>query len=160
MSFPEKRWEVLLWTMGESLMGPNQILHALKICQDALQSHAASELRNTRNLNGDYNGAVKIFDVYVYMSRAQICIHYITYTDSYNAPPATRKMLSVLAKTLLWEKLVSSTLRLCCILTSSQLPCRAKFGTNIRVREHLFKKIPSIVSDTQRHVVFHEETGK
>ena len=40
--------------MGESLMGPSQILHALKICQDALRSQAASEQKYMK-----YQGRVK-----------------------------------------------------------------------------------------------------
>lgn len=34
--------KALLWTMGEGLMGPAQIMHALRICQDELQSHAVA----------------------------------------------------------------------------------------------------------------------
>eukprot|EP00434_Breviolum_minutum_P013790 symbB.v1.2.012166.t1/scaffold832.1/size159137/11 len=36
-----RQMQVLMWTMGESLLGPSQILHALKICQEAVQLHAA-----------------------------------------------------------------------------------------------------------------------
>eukprot|EP00930_Biecheleria_cincta_P087807 TRINITY_DN77043_c0_g1_i1.p1 TRINITY_DN77043_c0_g1~~TRINITY_DN77043_c0_g1_i1.p1 ORF type:complete len:409 (+),score=61.78 TRINITY_DN77043_c0_g1_i1:74-1300(+) len=35
-----KQEEVLLWTMGESLMGPTQVLHALRVCQEALGGQA------------------------------------------------------------------------------------------------------------------------
>lgn len=36
----EQEEEVLLWTMGESLMGPAQVLHALGVCQEALDGQA------------------------------------------------------------------------------------------------------------------------
>ena len=39
--------EALLWTMGESLLGPSQIQHALQVCKDAFPKQAAarSDLR-------------------------------------------------------------------------------------------------------------------
>ncbi|CAE7516794.1 unnamed protein product [Symbiodinium sp. CCMP2592] len=40
VSNPGMDTEALLWTMGESLLGPSQILHALQVCKDAFAKQA------------------------------------------------------------------------------------------------------------------------
>ena len=50
-SYEHTHWllQVLLWTMGESLLGPSQIRHTLQVCQAAFAKHAAA-----REGNGGY----------------------------------------------------------------------------------------------------------
>ena len=77
--------QVLMWTMGESLLGPSQILHALKICQEAVQLHAAADQQKMglSPCHDHYDTLTsQIITVYLFYTTATvICIDNLIYSD-------------------------------------------------------------------------------